>query len=295
MIGYARVRGFSTGAATMRERGRLSDHVAARSDLDRLAGILSLIIAIVGGVVGIVFISISIRDIRFDNIPIFFGTSTFTKFGLGLFFAHWAWGVKTDLQIQSRHYQRDPNRGKMVRRSVAGIIIFNLFFIALFYFHKDLVVFQLILLGLIISNYYSWWAIISQANPMAASSRDALSRSTDWFALEKLELVYRYMNGRWQQIRFIVLIILCAMQLLIASAIEGWPPADGLRQGLAALFGEALLPHVPGLLFFVYVLISSAWMGSMRLRVLFGLDVIADLLERYTMRKRSAPRQTDGP
>jgi hypothetical protein len=87
MIGYARVRGFSTGAATMRERGRLSDHVAARSDLDRLAGILSLIIAIVGGVVGIVFISISIRDIRFDNIPIFFGTSTFTKFGLGLFFA----------------------------------------------------------------------------------------------------------------------------------------------------------------------------------------------------------------
>lgn len=271
-------------------RGRLSDHVAARSDLDRLARVLSWLIGIVGALVGIIFTVISVRDIRFDNIPIFFGTSTFTKFGLGIFFAHWAWGVRTDLQIQAQHYQRDPNRGKMVRRSIVGIVIFNLFFIALFYYHNETGLFQLILLALICANYYSWWAIISQSNLMAASSRDALSRSTDWFALEQLELVYRYMNGRWQQVRFMVLIGMCAAQLLIAVAIIGWPQLNGLRLGLGAAFGDDLLPHLPGILFFLYVLISCAWMSAMRLRVLFGLNVIADLLEEYTMRKRSAPR-----
>jgi hypothetical protein len=272
-----------------RGRGRISDHVAARSDLDRLTRILSWMIGVVGAFVGIIFAVISVRDIRFDNIPVFFGTNTFTTFGLGLFFVHWAWGVRTDLKIQATHYQRDPNKGQMVLRSIIGIVIFNIFFISLFYFYKEIVVFQLILLAFICANYYSWWAIISQSNLMAASSREDLRQSTDWFALEQLELVYEYMNGRWQQARFMVLIALCILQLLVALAIAGWwPQFEGARRALAALFGNGLLPHLPGIFFFVYVLISCAWMSAMRIRVLFGLDVIAGLLEGYTMRRRSA-------
>lgn len=268
-------------------RRKLSDHAAAKSDLDKIAGFLQILVLAVGVVVSVIFTVISIRDVRFDNIPAFFGPTTFTKFALGLFFLHWAWGVKTDLTIQWRHYHRDPNHGALLKRSVAAIILFIVFFIALFWIHAILVWFQLILLFLICANYFSWWAIISQSNEMAESSREELTKAADWFALEQLELVYHYMNGRWQQIRFITLICLCLVQLFVALALAGWWPAlDGARDSAAALLGPRLLPHVPGMLFFAYVLISCAWMGAMRLRVLFGLRLIQALLQRYSMRRR---------
>lgn len=267
--------------------GKRTDLLAARSDVDKMAAFLTALIMIVGGVVLVIFTAISIRDIRFDNIPIFFGETTFTKFGLGLFFAHWSWGVRTDLYLQARYYQTDPNRGKLTWRSRIGIAGFIVFFIALFWWHSQLVVFQLLLLGFIGMNFYSWGAIIAQSNKMARSSRKELRHDEDWFALEQLELVCDYMNGRWQIIRFLVLMFLALAQVIVALAIAGWwAPLDPVRHGLANLFGPPLLPHLPGLLFFLFVLVSTAWMGGMRMRVLFGTKVINDLLATYTMERR---------
>jgi hypothetical protein len=277
------------------QRTKLSDHVAARSEVDRMAAFLTQFIVIVGLIVFFVFTAISIRDIRFDNIPVFFGVTTFTKFGLGLFFAHWSWGVKTDLFLQSNYYQATPDGGKLTLRSKIGIAGFIAFFVALFWWHTEPVTFQLILLGFICMNFYSWGAIIAQSNRMARSSRKQLRADGDWFALEQLELVCHYMNGRWQVIRFGVLIVLAVVQLFVALALAGWWDALArARQGLEQLFGASLLPHVPGLLFFLYVLVSSAWMGAMRLRVLSGTKVVNDLLEKYVMERR-APARRRGP
>ncbi len=277
-------------------RTRLTDHVAIRSDVDRIADLLSLVILVVGGLVFIIFAAISIHDVRFDNIPAFFGVTTFTKFGLGLFFAHWSWGVRTDLHLQARYYQTDPNRGQLTVRSWVGIAGFVAFFVALFWFHTEPVIFQLILLGFICVNFYSWAAIIGHSNKMAQSSRKILRRDEDWFALEQLELVCDYMNGRWQVIRFVVLILLAVVQVSVAIALAGWWGAlEGVRQGMTRLFGPLLLPHIPGLLFFLYVLISSAWMGTMRIRVLFGTKVIGNLIQNYVMEMRGPPKSTAKP
>lgn len=224
-----------------------------------------------------------------DRITQTFDNSALMKIGLVIFFFGWWWGATHDTEIQYEGYCRDPKKGKIGLEEAAGIIVFIAVFSLLFVLHDRLVWFQAFLLLFILVNTWTWRIIFRRTIPMieASARKFAAAESRDIGSLVKLLVVVQYMNGPWQRRRFLALILLAALQVVVALLVQ----AGSITSYVAGVSARGvpaavLIGYLPGTLFILYVLISEIWMKIYRIKVFSDLETI-DYVDRcFSISKR---------
>lgn len=245
---------------------------------------------ILGGTVA----SVELWNTPLEPITRVFDNSTLMKIGLMIFFFGWWWGATNDTEIQREGYCRDPKKGKLGLEEALGILVFVAVFALLFILHDNLVLFQAALLLFILVNTWTWRVIFRRTIPMIEASYQkftANAETRDNCSLAKLLVVVQYMNGPWQRRRFLTLVLLAALQLLVAILIQSGSVV-GYFAGLSVrgVPVPVLIGYLPGVLFILYVLISEIWMKIYRIKLFSDLETIEYLEEHFSINKRRDAR-----
>lgn len=235
---------------------------------------------------GLTVLYLELRNAPLDGFARIFDNSSLIKIGLVIFFFGWGWGAKDDTDIQRKGYRRDPKLGEIGYKEWAGIVVFLVLFVTLFFIPHWAVWFQVNLFLLIGVNFWTWRVIFDRTRPVIESSYRACVESGDMRALTKLLLVVEYMNGSWQRRRFRTLVALAALQIPVAILVQSGRLA-GYGAGFAVngISGAVLLGYLPGAFFILYVLISEIWMKIYRVRIFSDLRTIDWICENFALAK----------
>lgn len=258
--------------------------------VDRLATYATRWIKIIALLIGLTITFLELKKAPLERFTQTFDNAALMKIGLVIFFFGWLWGATHDTEIQKRGYRRDPKRGEVKAKEIAGILIFMGVFWGLFWLHDRLVFFQAALLLFILVNTWTWRIIIDRTTPMIEASYQEFATDADGrdnAALAKLLIVVQYMNGRWQRSRFALLIVFAAVQLAAAFLVEN----GALQAAVPAIVingvpAAVLIGYLPGTLFILYVLVSEIWMKVYRIKVFADLNTIDYLDEHFAISKR---------
>jgi hypothetical protein len=203
---------------------------------------------------------------------------------LALYYTCWIFGSTFDTNIQTTVYLRDPNQGLLPRTAYVLLIGFGVVAAILLWASESERYFAGVLTGFIVFNILGFIYILSVVRPMINVSRERYALTNDLFGIEQLNLVARYMTGRWQFWRFVVMILMIAgIDTLIFSdeihaAAAGW-----IANLLPPLTVETISRLIPSLSFLVFVLVAEGWIFTQRLKVRTALVVIDELSDKYDL------------
>ncbi len=210
------------------------------------------------------------------------------KLTLALYYSCWVFGSTFDTNLQMSVYVRDPNRGLFPKFAYALLIGFGAAAAILLWASKEEAYFAFVLTGFVAFNILGFFYILRYVKPIMAASKEQYEIKRDYFGLEQLDLVITYMSGRWQSLRFTVMVLLAiAMNVIVFS--------DSAR-GLVASLVAAIAPPVnaqtidrliPSLSFLVFVLVAEGWIWAQRLRVRTAIDLVEGLAAKYIVRPKA--------
>jgi hypothetical protein len=198
------------------------------------------------------------------------------KLTLFVYFLLWVWGTKTDAEDQELVYRFVPDRGRF-STSYIGVVAGIFVLAAILLASPNFELFVVALAVFFIFNIFSWQFLVRKiVGPSLSSSRIASINSGDLIGTEELEVIQRYLCGKWQWYRFalggVVILGLAAIayiknnELNIIDALE--PFSWDLVQALGML---------------VFVLVMEIWIWSERFRAKLSLEFLEDFRDRYSL------------
>jgi hypothetical protein len=206
------------------------------------------------------------------------------KVALSIFFFSWWSGSSIDLDLHKMTLAKDPNKGKI---SWTLGLVFGGF-----------VVVGLLLLLTSTSEYVfagvlvAFWIVLTKAGqrtrdyttPMFVSTMDWYKKRAQYYQLERLVLVTRYLYGPQMKLRNKVGF---AMVGLVALVTYVYPLrtmiGDLLHFLLPSIGRESVASILPASAFFCFVIVTETWQWMMRINVKSSLAALIDLRSRYAL------------
>ena len=226
---------------------------------------------ILGGTVA----SVELWNTPLELITRVFDNSTLMKIGLMIFFFGWWWGATNDTEIQREGYCRGSKKGEAwLWKKPLEFSYSWLSSRCCSSCTTDLVLFQAALLLFILVNTWTWRVIFRRTSPHDRSVLSKIHGQRRTLGIDSVRWrscwsSSNISNGPWQRRRFLTLVLLAALQLLVAVLIQSGSVV-GYFAGLSVRGVPApiLIGYLPGVLFILYVLISEIWMKIYRIKTL---------------------------
>ncbi len=184
------------------------------------------------------------------------------KTALVIYFLSWVLGGESDTEMQEDVYIGAPHGGRLNTLDIGVILGIALGFGVLCVVSDNYRGFALALTAFWAINVVAWRYMVGVLKGAIRQSASHYGRTREYIDLEKLRIIERYVDGRWQWWRFAV--------------------GGALVLALVALVFFAHVPeaYAQGAIFF-FVVFVEAWIWIMRARTKLSLNVLEDLSERY--------------
>lgn len=269
------------GRAGGKQRGRArvthpisdADQAAMERERKRVVNEAKLVNRALGAVVvvlGAIFGIGKLKDV--PTLPMLEDTWArfFFNLALWLYFFAWIAGARSDLGAQERVIQRLQGFSGRIRKALALAGLLVAVFVALSYVH-GFIAFCGALGVFLAMDCASWWLFYRRIlKPLFDDSRTVAS-ANPWL-IRQIDIVDRYMSGRWRYVRWAVTGALLAA--LGAASALGTTESFAIRVG--PLTGET----VNGLGILLYVLVLEAWIWYHRLQRDAQLDLVEGLADQ---------------
>jgi hypothetical protein len=184
------------------------------------------------------------------------------KTALVIYFFSWVLGADSDTEMQADVYLAAPHGGRLAKKDAGVILGIAVGFAVLCIVSDSYRGFALALTVFWAGNVAAWRYMVRALKAAIRQSYVKYGKAGEYIDMERVRVVERYVDGRWQWWRFAV--------------------GGALVLGLDALVFFADLPpaYAQGAIFF-FVMFVEAWIWIMRARTKLALSVLNDLSERY--------------
>jgi hypothetical protein len=266
----------------------------AQDDLDGIQSIEKLaswarwFIWAITGIIGLFFTWVQLKDVPFVELAQKTPPQALTTTALIIYYACWIGGTNFDVGIQQRAYVADPKRGNITANTIGVTVVFLCVTALLLWvsMEKDIRLFALVLGLFVVANIFGWRHIVSRVRPAINTSRGTFRERRNFFRLEQLNLVDRYMTGKWQMQRFWSMLAMVLVINLFCSV-------EGARTAIATAANSlgidlpvpTLANLVPGLSILAFVLIAETWIWAKRINVRTALTVLDGLRTEYKLER----------
>jgi hypothetical protein len=261
------------------------DTVVARKRIERLASEATLYVTMGAAICAGVFTWLTFRGIPFGEVFANSNADYLQKIILAFYYNCWVWGSLFDTRLQKEVYFTAPDKAHFRGRSILLVCMLIAVGIGLFAVRSDEFWFAVALLALVVVNVFGWSQIVSITSPIVSQSKAEYSKHNDNFSIESLEWVAYYMMGRWQKIRFALMLLFAAILLSVALS----PSARGVGMLILGKIAPAGIPtatlnaHVPVAILFLYVFVAEGWIWFMRTVTKTALFTIDRLRSKYQL------------
>lgn len=253
---------------------------SSRTDVERLARRAKTIL-----LAGPLIIGLGFTAIQFSTIPFYrwfevSDPSYVFKIALTIYFLVLGAGFKFDIDTQKQIYLLDPNRGHFTRNAIISIAFYLGTAIFLFKMSKDPVYFAVGLTVWHFTGMYFWRVLARETRAMVEDSEGSARLRQDNYALQRLQLVRRYISGKWHAPRHILLSILVLLYDLLAIPN---PVSKFVAQFWAS---SSLEPHLLAFVFVVYGALGEGWTWIQRITTLLALRILEALERQFVLTQR---------
>lgn len=266
----------------------MSVDLAPIRQVQALGRVVRRAIWLIGGVLAVFFGWLQFREIPVASLIERAEPDLLLRLTLALYYSCWVFGSTFDTNIQMSVYVRDPNRGLFPKFAYALLIGFGIAAGVLLWASESEASFALVLTGFVACNIAGFCYVLRHVRPIMAASREQYELKRDYFGLEQLDLVTRYMTGRWQWLRFAVMIVLAIVMNVIVFSDNTRGAIAGLLAAIAPpVTAQTIDRLIPSLSFLAFVVVAEGWIWAQRLKVRTAIDLVEGLAERYVLRPKA--------
>jgi hypothetical protein len=234
------------------------------------------------------FTAVELKEISLADAIVPSASDSIWRFALVAYFWCWRFGCVFDTDIQELAYASLPGKGEWSLRSygIVGLLIVVAFL--LFWTQGNIVFFSLAITALFIIDFVGWRHIVRELDPEAKRSASEFENRSDYFALERLNVVRAQIQGDWKWWRLIagsgiiLMINLFAFSSTFRELVT--QPVLSLRPGIPPQDAETFSYS---LLVLAFVVIMEVWHYAVRLRTKISLRLMDALSESYKLARLS--------
>jgi hypothetical protein len=258
-----------------------------REGIDRIASLANQFIGLVTGVIALIFVGISFKDIPLDKAVSDANPQYVQDVILSVYILCWALGTKMDTSTQKSVYLIDPMGGEIRLSSFFAVGSLAAISLGLLLVRRNELYFSIAMAVFTSIDVLAWLYLRHWFLPsIIKATQEKYEHDKDYFGVIKLKSVEAQVTGSWKWYRQVVLsvVVMC----MISSAL-----VPQVKQGIAVAVQKTL--HLlsfsvpveqlsllePDLLLFFFVLISEVWHWLYRLRTYWTIRVISELETKY--------------
>lgn len=265
-----------------------------REAIEKIASLADRYIGIVTGLIAIVFVGVSIKDIPFDEAITYANPNYLQDIILSVYILCWAFGTKLDTSNQKAVYQADPKEGEIRKGSVAAVLALAAVSITLLLVRRYDLWFAIVLFVFTSVDVGTWLYLRHKFLPeIIAETKKQYKYGRDFFGLYRLQAVELQVLGGWKWRRQVFLYLITTFMVLSAAV-----PAvkQGAALGIQKLLSispypvdaNAIALLMPDLLLLLFVAVSEIWHWLYRLRTFWVIRVVSNLERQgYELRRHS--------
>jgi hypothetical protein len=206
------------------------------------------------------------------------------KVALSIFFFSWWSGSSADLDLHKMTLVKDPNKGKITWDLC--LVFGGFVFVGLLLLLTS--PFEYVFAGVLIV----FWIVLTKAGqyardyttPVFWSTEDWYKKRSQYYQLERLVLVTRYLYGPQMKLRnkvgfaMVGVVALVTYVLPLRNVI-----GDLLHYLVPSVNKESIVSIMPASAFFCFVIVTEAWQWMMPINVKSSLGALGDLRSRYAL------------
>jgi hypothetical protein len=233
---------------------------------------------------GLLFAWVQLREIPLP--PIENAEPTYIRrLALAFYYACWVAGTTVDANVQKEVYRRDPKSGKVSREVFLAVMgLFVVVAVLLWASSSDERV-SLALAPFLVVNVMGWRVVVRRVTPIIESTYSLLRRDQEYVAIEQLNLIASYINGRWQWFRFAIMaVIVAAADIVTFSPAARSLAVDHIHAFMPTTTRAAVANLLPVACLVLFILIAEGWIWLLRLRNAIALQTIDAIAEKYTLK-----------
>lgn len=194
----------------------------------------------------------------------------------------WVWGVNHDTNLLELVYAKASAGGKLRPSDISVIILIFIVSMLLVWSIRDERRFAGVLTAFFVVNIFAWRYLLTYIRPAIAESSEIYESEEDFFALERLHAIVRYISGQWQWLRFAAMgAVLAFLDAVTFFSRFREFVSDTLSQTYPKISSALVFPLLPDLLFIIFIIVEEGWIWNMRMRTDLVLTVTNDLERKY--------------
>ena len=232
--------------------------IQRRNSLIVLARRIRWLIRVFGGILCLLFGYLKLRGVPVGQSLGAVSAEIFLKGALITYFFSWYFGTINDVNDQKLVYYKVPNRGQLPWQGILICFLLAGVFGVLCYVDSSRQFIVMLVLFLLI-NLIGWAYLVKTFLPTVIhASRAEFAASNQYANLAKLDIVWQYLTGKWQCIRFVYGFIAIGGVALLGFT------------DLATKFNK-IYPAIPAstyvaLSLLLYVVTLEGWIWAMRIK-----------------------------
>jgi hypothetical protein len=256
-------------------------------DKTRFVQFTRSIIRVVAVVLGLLVGYLQIRDIKPDALLTPSTADIIWRLTLVLYYWSWVGGFNFDINIQERAYVAFPGQGRWPVRLYVVLAACVLVAVMLLTSYGNIAHFSTALSCFLLVDYGSWLYLRRFIRSSIDESRLYYSTEGKFYDLAILNMVERYMFGRWKWWRLMAgaTIVIVADVFAFNQAFRE-TTARGVQIICPWLSTSDAIPLFYSMLFLLFVLITELWIWLRRVRIYVRLDALEYLNGLYHLTPR---------
>jgi hypothetical protein len=265
-----------------------------REAIDKIGKFADTAIWVVTGLIALVFVGVSIKDIPFGQAITNADPQHLQDLLLSVYMLCWALGTKQDASVQKSVYVHDPHGGRVRAGSLLAVAAIAAIAVTLLLVRRNDLYFAMALSVFTAVDIATWLYLRYKfLPPIIAATRDKYDHGRDYFGLVKLKYVEQLITGNWKWYReaFLVVIVLLMIFNAAFSSVSSALAlvAQKLLAGLSfAVDAGKLASLAPDVLLLLFVAVSEGWMWFYRLRTYWTVGIVSDLEKNYQIAPKEA-------
>jgi hypothetical protein len=212
---------------------------------------------------------------------------------LWVYYTLWFWGAPIDNAYHKNSWEVGPevDENKELWQAIGFIAIGVLIAaVGLRYRHDDFI-FSLFLAAFFVFNVVGQYYIVYMTRPIIEASREKFHQQRDSFKLARLEISDWYISGKWQTVRFVIMLLMIGV-LVTASASNEIRHAISLQchNWFNTVREDAVYKLLPTMMFVVFLLVGESVMWFARGSVWIQMRAVEWLRKDYVLEKKTLTR-----
>ena len=242
-----------------------------RNALTNYARTTRTVISWLAGILVIIFGWLEFRDIQIGQIVGSVSGDLLVKIALCIYYLSWVAGTINDVDEQETAYAEAPSQGKVPWKGIVVAVVVAAVFALLCYVNSAKI-FSLVLAGFLVINVLGYLYILAIISPTITKSRTQYVEQGDHCSLIKLEIVWKYMGGKWQWYRFAF--GFAAIGVVMAASFSRLP------QLLNSVYPAIPTENYLALSVLLYVITFEGWIWAMRIWAKVAQGTVDFIIDR---------------